>query len=134
MEECAVNYKCGGVKGSDSQVSACLRVVQRVGQNADSWAPPEFPVHKDWGVAPKFAFLVSSQVMLTQLMEGNHHQGESSDLGGSGGEAVTTQNGRDQDGERESGRKPPNPSPNLHLPVNLMQLELMRFKGLNLQG
>lgn len=97
----------GGVKGSDSQVSACLRVAQRAGQNADSWAPPEFPVH----VAPKFAFLVSSQVMLTQLMQGNHHESESSDLGGSGGEAATTQNCRDQEGERESGREAPPPCP-----------------------
>lgn len=111
MEECAVNYKCGGVKGRDSQVSACLRVVQRVGQNADSWAPPEFPVHKDWGVAPKFAFLVSSQVMLTQLMEGNHHEGESSDLGGSGGEAVTTRTAGTRMGRGRQAESPPTPPP-----------------------
>lgn len=136
----------------------------------DSWAPTEFPVHKDWGVAPNFAFLVSSQVILTQLMQGHHHEDESSEPGGSSGEAVTTQNCRDPEGEREPGREahlerrrllveagcsfqegglrtniaaplshlpPPScplPSTSLTPPSNLRQPELMRFKGLNLQG
>lgn len=95
------------MKGSDSQGSACLRVAQRAGQNADSWAPPELPIDKDWGVAPKFAFLVSSQVMLTQLMQGHHHEGERSDLGGSGGEAVTTELQGPGGGEGARQRSPP---------------------------
>lgn len=41
---------------------------------------PQFPVHKDWGMAPKFAFLASFQVMLTQLVQGNHQEGERNNL------------------------------------------------------
>ena len=58
---------------SDSQISACIRMMWRVGKNTDYWAPGASD-SVGLGFSPQLTSLTSSQVMLTQLDQGPHFE------------------------------------------------------------